>query len=340
MSAQILWVVRAGRNDEARSLFLEEQHPVVALGWKEMPDLTNVPADRDAFKKLVAEVRPKAKRGAIPNSAGQIFRFRHEMTQGQHVLYPCKTDRLIYIGKVKGDYFYSPKNSEFPHQRSVEWLKSVSRLKFSQGALYEMNSALTIFQVKNYADEFFAALAGKERDVSVKEDPTVVQVQADIEETTSDFIIKTLAQELKGHPFAEFVAHLLNTMGYKTRISPEGADGGIDIIAHTDELGFVPPIIKVQVKSTEAGSIGDPVVTALYGKVDPKEFGLFVTLGTYSNQAKQFARNKANLRLIDGNELVNLIQIHYEKFDARYKSILPLKRIYVPDQDEPENDEE
>ena len=99
------------------------------------------------------------------------------------------------------------------------------------------------------------------------EDQTIPVVAENIEENTRDFIIKRLAQETKGHPFADFVAHLLNTMGYRTRVSPEGVDGGVDIVAHKDELGFEPPIIKVQVKSTEA-SIGDPVVSALYGKVE------------------------------------------------------------------------
>ena len=42
----------------------------------------------------------------------------------------------------------------------------------------------------------------------------------------------------KGILFSHFVAQLLETMGYRTRISPEGPDGGIDIIAHKDELGF------------------------------------------------------------------------------------------------------
>ncbi|MCB0085617.1 MAG: restriction endonuclease, partial [Caldilineaceae bacterium] len=46
--------------------------------------------------------------------------------------------------------------------------------------------------------------------------------------------MKTLAQEFKGHPLAVFVGHLLNTMGYRTRIAPPGPDGGIDIIAHRD----------------------------------------------------------------------------------------------------------
>lgn len=118
-------------------------------------------------------------------------------------------------------------------------------------------------------------------------------------------------------------------MGYRTRVSPEGPDGGVDIVAHRDELGFEPPIIKVQVKSTE-GSVGDPVVSALYGKVDTNEFGLLVTLGTYTKQAISFARSKPNLRLIDGIELVSLILTHYDNFDSTYKGLLPLKRVYVP----------
>jgi restriction system protein len=119
-------------------------------------------------------------------------------------------------------------------------------------------------------------------------------------------------------------------MGYRTRVSPEGPDGGIDIIAHKDELGFEPPIVKVQVKSNE-GNIGDPVVSALYGKVSSSEFGLLVTLGTFTNAARNFARSKSNLRLIDGSELVQLVLQHYEQFDSRYKGLLPLKRVYIPE---------
>ncbi len=95
-------------------------------------------------------------------------------------------------------------------------------------------------------------------------------------------------------------------------------------------MGFEPPIIKVQVKSSE-GNISDPVVSALDGKVGPtNEYGLLVTLGNYTNQAITFARSKTNLRLIDGAELVTLILAHYEELDSRYKGILPLKRVYVP----------
>jgi restriction system protein len=106
----------------------------------------------------------------------------------------------------------------------------------------------------------------------VAQDETVGLVAEGIEQTTRDFIVKRLAQDLKAHPFAHFVAHLLGAMGYQCRVAPEGPDGGVDILAHEDELGFKPPIIKVQVKST-TGNVGNEVVTALYGHVKPGEYG-------------------------------------------------------------------
>lgn len=75
--------------------------------------------------------------------------------------------------------------------------------------------------------------------------------------------------------------------------------------------------------------MGDPIVSQLYGKLAGGEHGLLVTLGTFTAQATAFARSRHNLRLIDGEDLVNLIFQHYEQFDSRYKGALPLKRIYV-----------
>jgi restriction system protein len=190
---------------------------------------------------------------------------------------------------------------------------------------------MSLFQIKNYADEYRAVLAGGTEAEPVDQDETVAVVAEGIEENTRDFILKTLAQELKGHPFAHFVANLLKTMGYRTRVSPEGPDGGIDIVAHKDELGFEPPIIKVQVKSGDKGTVGDPTVSSLYGKVGQNEYGMIVTLSTFTTQAINFAKSKTNLRLIDGNELVDLILLHYEEFDSSYKGMLPLRRVYVPE---------
>lgn len=70
-----------------------------------------------------------------------------------------------------------------------------------------------------------AALKGQPISPPVVEDETVAFVVADIEKTTRDFILKRLTEEVKCHPFAHFIAHLLETMGYRTRTSPEGPVG-------------------------------------------------------------------------------------------------------------------
>lgn len=329
MAEATIWGIHAGKTGDAESLFLRKNN--IAIGWARIGDLAKLPANKEAFKEAVTKAFPNYKPGAVPVAAGQLFRYVHEMKIGDLVAYPCKADRQIHIGRIESDYRYDPSGVEgYPNRRAVRWLKSVPRTSFSQGALYEIGSAMSLFTIKNYADEFRTAAEGKPAAPPISSDESVAAVSEDIEETTHDFVLKTLAQKLKGHPLSHFVAHILNAMGYRTRVSPEGPDGGIDIVASKDELGFEPPVIKVQVKSGE-GSVGDPVVSALYGKVGDGEHGLLVSLGTFTPQARAFAKSKSNLRLIDGDELVELVLSHYEEFDSLYKGLLPLRRVYVPE---------
>jgi restriction system protein len=310
------------------SLYLKQNH--VAIGWAEAGDLRQLRADREAFKSKVAEVYGQQKRGRVINSASQLFRFVHEMEAGDNVIYRSKLDREVHIGEIAGDYRYDPTlSAEYPNVRPVRWLRSFPITRFTQGALYELGSALTLFQVKNYAQEFRAAISGEDRAEPQSADETVALVATEFEQNTEDFILKQLATELKGYPFQAFVADLLRTMGYRTQESAKGTDEGIDIVAHKDELKLEPPIVKVQVKSTE-GSVGGPDVRALYGNIGHGEVGLLVSLGTFSRQAEDFARGKSNLRLIDGTELVEFVLRHYEDLDPRFKAKLPLKRVYIP----------
>jgi len=205
-----------GKTGDADSLFLK--HNTIALGWATIGDLATLPADREAFKKKVTEVFPDKKPGAIPLDAGQLFRFVHELADDDIVVYPSKRDKQIHLGKVTGAYRYDPKlEPGYPNLRPVKWLRSYPRTHFKQGALYEIGSAMSFFQVKTYADEFIAALEGKVESAEVEADETVALVAEDIEQTTRDFKLKRLAQELKGHPLPDFVAHLLGTMGTSRR---------------------------------------------------------------------------------------------------------------------------
>ncbi len=323
-----VWVIRGGREGEFDDALRNKGR--IFLGWELPRDISKL--DREELKAALAKESPSASAGKIANHAGQLFRFAREIREGDLVAYPSKVDRHVHLGRVTGPYRFDRSfDPEHPHTRTVEWVTSTARSQFSQGALNELGSLLTFFQIKTHAADFRAAASGKLVPTPVEEDETVEQVVHGAEETTRDYIRKVIATKLHGHPFAELVADLLRTMGFRTRVARPGPDGGVDIVAHRDELGLEPPVIKVQVKSSE-GSVGDPTVSQLKGKVGPEEFGLFVTLGTFTTEARRFERNQGRLRLIDGEEVISLILEHYEQLDSRYRGLISLKRVYVPNQ--------
>lgn len=324
----VVWGIHAGSSGQAEMLFLEKS--VIAIGWDRVSDLAQWQT-QDQYKAVVAEAYPEEKAGAVPVYAGVLRRFAHEMEPGHLVVYPCKSQRTVWVGEISGPYAYRPDvDARYPHQRNVNWCEGLPRTRFSQGALYEIGSAVTLFRVTNHADEFIAVAQGRQPTPEPDTEGETGLVAREIEEQTRDFVLKRITTHLKGHPFAEFVADLLGAIGYKTRVSPPGPDHGIDIIAHPDELGFQSPLVKVQVKSTEE-TVNEATVSQLYGKVDAGEFGLFVTLGGFTPGATQFALGKGNLRLMSGDDVLDMVFAHYDTLDARYKGIIPLRPTFIPE---------
>ena len=310
--------------DEA--LFLKDDK--MAIGWKEFGNLREIPANRDDFKKKYVQVYPDASKGAVATCAGMLYRFCHEVQIGDYVVYPSKSNRMINIGEITGDYEFVPDAHEYVQQRNVKWLKHIPRTSFSQGALYEIGSALSFFAVKNYADEFLSALdkGFKKHAAANDEDDTVGATAEDIIENTKDFILKELSRNLKGYALEEFVADLLRAMGYRTTVSPQGGDSGIDITAYKDEL---PPRILVQVKSQDS-DIKETTIQSLKGAMREGDYGLFVTLFNYTKNAQKYLESTPIIRGINGTELVDLILKYYEDLDIKYRKMIPLKRVYIP----------
>lgn len=317
-----------GIHTQDDNLFLNNN--VIAIGWKDFGDLTALEANRDAFKEHYEKIYPDAKKGSIATSAGMLYRFIYEVKLGDYVVFPSKSNRQINIGVIEGDYIHVPNSSEYVQQRQVKWLKHLPRTAFSQGALYEVGSALSFFVVKNYADEYLAALdkGFKKSSVgeSVDEDESVGATAEEIVETTRDFILKELSKHLKGYDLEKFVADLLNAMGYRTIVSAHGGDSGIDITAYKDEL---PPRILVQVKSQD-GDIKETTIQSLKGAMREGDYGLFVTLSNYTKNAQKYLESTPIIRGINGTELVDLILKYYEDLSEKYRKMIPLKMVYIP----------
>ena len=264
------------------------------------------------------------------------------MQPGDIVVYPSKHNRMVNIGRFTKRTEYLPGDSdEYPNRRYVEWLGHFPRSEFSQSALNEIGAFMTLFRVRKHAAEFLAKVG---IDAPVVPISPVVEVTDDLadddsateavsrqaEETTGDFVIRRIMAGLSGYEFEALVAHLLECMGYTARVTQKSGDGGVDVIAHMDALGFQPPIVKVQCKRM-TGVTGNGEVNQLLGTLGEGEFGLFVNLGSYSRTASDLERNRPKLRLIDGEQFVEIALTNYARLSPRYRSLIPLKQIYVPD---------
>ena len=292
--------------------------------------MSKIEAERDAFKEKYAQVYPNAKKGSIANGAGMLYRFACEVQIGDYVIFPSKIDRKINIGIIESDYGYNPDALEYVQQRKVKWLKHLPRTAFSQGALYEVGSAMSFFSIKNYSDEYLSALKKsfekEDANNSFEEDESVGATADEIIESTKDFILKELSKNLKGYDFEQFVADLLKAMGYRTIVSAHGGDSGIDITAYKDEL---PPRILVQVKSQD-GDIKEATIQSLKGAMREGDYGLFVTLSNYTKNAQKYLESTPIIRGINGTELVDLILKYYGELSEKYRKMIPLKMVYIP----------
>ena len=317
---KIVW----GIHTKQENLFLPKN--IIGIGWEEMGDIKLAGDSRDAIKQTYMKVYPDAKPGSIATCVGMLYRFLYEVQIGDYVVYPSKADRKINIGIIEGEYYYETEESVYTHRRKVKWLKSFPRTNFSQGALYEVGSALTFFQVKNYADEYLAALEGKKESIDTSIDESIGATADEIQEITKDFILKELSKNLKGYDFENFVANLLDAMGYRTTVSKHGGDSGIDIVAYKDEF---PPRICVQVKSID-GDIKESTIQSLRGAMSEGDYGVFVTLSDYTANAKAYLKQHPIIRGLNGSEVVNLVLRYYDKLNEKYQDMIPLKQVYIP----------
>lgn len=337
MSQGTLWGIHhRGPHD-----FLGER--MIAIGWPDAGDLSDLPDDRDRFKARLRESFPDRSEAWVANAAGQLLRFRHVMQAGELVVYSRKSDRTINIGRIAGDYDYAPGISgRYPNRRPVEWLETeLPRDEFSTGCLYEVGSALSVFTIKEHREELLARLDG-ESGAEAEMAPTVAEAsdiepvsedEPDVERIsalTGDFLLKTFNSTLKGHEFARFCGWLFEALGYSVRVSPPGADGGVDILATEDPLGIKPPLLKIQCKSG-TGKSGSSEVQALNGTLAGSELGVFIAVGGYTPQAEQTARGMPNMRLIGPDDLVELILAHYPQLPDEAKQAIPLRRVWMPE---------
>lgn len=328
---QIMWMVRAGENARSIEDFL--QRKIIAIGWKLVGDLTKVKSATEVKEKLRKEY-PHFKDGKTNISAATLFKFKNEFKVGQLVITYDPNERLYWIGEITSDYQYRPNDLEnLIHFRSVSWIKSVSRDILSTKSKNSLGSTVTIFKIADEARE--ELLNGKVASDQDKENQepneieTLEEIKDDIEARALEFI-KDKVTKLDWEEMQDLVAGILRGMGYKTLVSPRGADRGKDITASPDGLGFENPKITAEVKH-RAGTIGGPDVRSFLSVLRASDRGLYVSTGGFTKEARYEAeRSNIPITLVDLDMLVQLIMQHYDNFDTETRALIPLKKIYWP----------
>ena len=128
------------------------------IGWMQLGDLAKIPPNREAFKAAHMAARPEAKPGATPLVAGMLLNFVHEMQPGDVLVYPCRDDRMIYLGEVVGTYQHVPGGGHDPNRRAVRWVKALPRSAFPETMQGDFAHRRTLVELKGNAGFYLAAL--------------------------------------------------------------------------------------------------------------------------------------------------------------------------------------
>lgn len=289
----------------------------IAIDRRGVGDLSAFPAERDAFRAQYESLCGGEGFGKTVEQ-NALYRLVRELSVGDYVLLRTAHDQPVEIGQVTGAYRFMGEGEPYPHRRSVRWIRRLSPEDISGGARREISyaSASPLFPVTHYDDEFFARL-GMEPS---RKEADKTRMENGEERSLRDFVLRELRCRPAYHGCKEFVAGLLQAMGYRVTILSR--NDGVDMVARRDEL---MPRVLVQVRDCADASDAD----ALRRSLKAGEYGMLFTLSDCSPELRD-ALDASGLRVVDGAELTRLTLRYYDALNETCRKMIPLKTVLVP----------
>ncbi len=335
-----LWLTRSGGHCQYEAKFLDENR--IYLTWSGLDrnlGPLNTPAE---VHKTLKDVYPQDSIGRRRQNAGQLFAFAQKMAPGDWVAMPSKR-KTVHIGEIAGPYTFEPRaENPYYHYRAVRWLETdIPRTNFDQDILNSLGAFTTICQIKRndaearvraMKDNGWKATGTMPRVVSDdEEDSDELTTNLDIEQVARDQIARHLYAKYAGHGLEDLVEAVLKAQGYTTHHSSKGPDGGVDILAAPDTLGFGRPRICVQVKS-QTSPLERTVLDQLVGRMQQvgADQGLLVCWGGFKTSIlREVSQTFFKVRLWDQSDLIDNFLAAYERLDEDIRAEIPIKRIWA-----------
>lgn len=121
-----VWMIRAGESGEAEELAV--RNGVAVIGWSALGPLSTE-LSRDQLKTMIRETFSEEREASLGQSAGEIYRFIHDVRVDDLVVLPLKTNQgHIAVGRLRGEYRHRADGAfagtDAQNTRDVEWLAS------------------------------------------------------------------------------------------------------------------------------------------------------------------------------------------------------------------------
>jgi restriction system protein len=340
MTKRKVWMVRAGKGGTYADEFIEQSF--VGIGWTELGEI-DAPTSKMELKRRVEAEYPNERPGTLDSWASQIKRYVSEIDIGDEVTTYDPDQRLYFLGTIRSRESLD-RSHDLGRRRSVKWDRKVARDSLSVAARNSLGAISTLFRVppevavemRSLAVGLDDLIAGEHRRAPSrpKSDDSEAgdekEILDEVVSKASEFIEDRIAK-LSPDQMEEFVAGLLEAMGYRARISPKGPDRGVDVFASPDGLGLEEPRIFVEVKHRPGTKISPKEIRALLGGRQAGDRCLFVSTGGYTKEARYEAdRSTVPLRLLSLPDLRELLVEYYSELESGIAAMVPLERIYWP----------
>lgn len=326
------WMIRAG---EGGRLIDEFSNGYVAVGWHALGDMSSF-KDKELMKKHYLDAYTDESKGAIASGFAMFYKFHSVISINDNVVSYDPGKREYLVGKIAGGYqFLKDIVGDYSHTRKVNWIGRVSRDDISTSAKNSLGSIMTLFAInEDVWDEISSILSGvevsSEEPESENDEHSLEEIRKEIKEKAHEFI-KDKILELSPEDMEALAAAILRGMGYRTRISPQGPDRGVDVMASPDGLGLEEPRIKVEVKHRKNTAMGSNDIRSFIGGLREGDKAIYISTGGFSKEAKYEAdRSNIPLTLLELNDLAELVVDYYENFDLEGRALIPLVRVYWP----------
>jgi restriction system protein len=330
-----VWLIREGKHGEEQAFALEDG--VAVVDWRDIGDLARI-STRTDLEGLLRWTYLDARQGTIWNYLGQLWAFRERIQADDLVAMPLKGQAAIRRPRYRPAQVRTglPARCASRTAGNLDQVRHPAQRVRSVPALFPRGHSDGLPNIPTQCGGMHSRHCRRKTPAPVVltadlDVPEAEVASLDLEQYGLDQIRQFIGHKYAGLDLARLVYAPLKAQRYFTALSPAGPDGGVDIIAGQDALGFDPPGLCVKVKSADQLLNINPLrelqwVLKNFGA----EQGLLVSWGGFNQNVLSEARRLYfGIRLWDSGDVINALLDNYERLPEEMRAELPLKRIWT-----------